>query len=194
MKTVFLPAALAASLAVFGSASAQTGGSSSQTPTEATAPQSEWGEANSQASSHYNNVLTLNKMKQNLQKAGFTDIQILSDSFVVQAKDKDGNPTIMSLSPSGVFAISAIQGNEKRAKAGTAGSSNPGEAGLPGNKNGAAAYPPRYAENPGKTTGPADKTNVAPTKGPAAAGNPGEPGLPGNKNGPAVTPSGKSQQ
>jgi len=61
------------------------------------------------------NLITISKLKQDLQKAGFSDIQVLADSFIVQAKDKDGNPTVMSLSPGGVFAISAIQ--EKQAKA-----------------------------------------------------------------------------
>jgi hypothetical protein len=40
----------------------------------------------------------------------------------------------------------------------------------------------------GQTSGPADRTNVAPTTGPAAAGEPGEPGMPGNKSGTTVKP------
>ncbi len=46
----------------------------------------------------------------------------------------------------------------------------------------------------GQTTGPAQGTNVAPTKAPAAAGEPGEPGLPGNKRGPAVMPPKQEQR
>jgi hypothetical protein len=47
-------------------------------------------------------------------------------------------------------------------------------------------------ENAGRSSGPAEGTNVAPTRGPAAAGNPGEPGMPGNKSGPAVYPQRKA--
>lgn len=46
---------------------------------------------------------------------------------MVQAKDKEGNPTIMTLSPSGVFAISEItKNNQKQAKAGMNENSNEG--------------------------------------------------------------------
>jgi hypothetical protein len=125
MKPVFVPV-LAVTLALSASAFAQsgTGTGSSQTPQAATGSQS--AEGNSPAASRANNLLTINKLKQDLQKAGFTDIQILSDSFVVQAKDKDGNPTVMSLSPGGVFAISEMQNNqEKQAKAGSSSNSQP---------------------------------------------------------------------
>ena len=34
-----------------------------------------------------------------LQKAGFTDIHIMTGSLLIRAKDKDGNPVVMNLSP-----------------------------------------------------------------------------------------------
>jgi hypothetical protein len=124
MKPFFLPA-LAVTLALSAPAFAQseTGTRSSQTPA---ATESQSGNGHSSTASKANNLLTIDKLKQDLQKAGFTDIQVLSDSFVVQAKDKDGNPTVMSLSPGGVFAISAMQNNqEKQAKAGSSSNSQP---------------------------------------------------------------------
>jgi hypothetical protein len=120
MKPVFLPA-LAITLALSAPAFAQseTGtNSSSQTPQATTGSQSQ--EDNAPTASKADNFLTIDKLKQDLQKAGFSDIRILADSFVVQAKDKDGNPTIMSLSPSGVVAIRAMQNDQERqAKAGS---------------------------------------------------------------------------
>jgi hypothetical protein len=119
MKSVFLPS-LAVTLALSAPAFAQseTGTSSSQTPQAMTGSQSQ--EDNAPTASKADNLLTIDKLKQDLQKAGFSDIRILADSFVVQAKDKDGNPTIMSLSPSGVVAIGAIQSDQERqAKAGS---------------------------------------------------------------------------
>ena len=78
-----------------------------------------------QSENHESNVVTINKLKQDLQKAGFTDIKILADSFVVQATDKEGNPTVMSLSPSGVFAISEIS-QQRQATASNKGSNSAG--------------------------------------------------------------------
>ena len=120
MKPVILPV-LAAALALATPALAQSPtGSTAQTPPAATEPSQQ----QEGSPSHSSNLLTISKLKQDLQKAGFTDIQIIADSFVIQAKDKEGNPTILSLSPGGVFAISAIQSNqEKQAKAGSGSSS-----------------------------------------------------------------------
>ena len=122
MKSIILPA-LAAALALATPALAQApAGATAQTPPAATEQPAR--QEGSTSPLHNSNLLTINKLKQDLQKAGFSDIQIIANSFVVQAKDKDGNPTIMSLSPSGVFAISALQSNqEKQAKAGAGSSS-----------------------------------------------------------------------
>jgi hypothetical protein len=35
----------------------------------------------------------------NLQKSGFTDVKVMADSFLIEAKDKAGNPVTMFLSP-----------------------------------------------------------------------------------------------
>lgn len=34
-----------------------------------------------------------------LQKAGFSDIKVVPSSFVISAKDKDGNPVFMTVTP-----------------------------------------------------------------------------------------------
>lgn len=90
---------------------ANTGENTGQTQQNMMPPQ----QRGSSEANHQNNVVTISKLKQELQDAGFTDVQILADSFVVQAKDKDGNPTIMTLSPNGVVAFEAIrQGAQDR--------------------------------------------------------------------------------
>jgi len=110
---------LAAAFAISGPALAQTQNGNTQNENAQNEPAA--GPMSAQGSndqSPENTVLSVNKIKQELQKAGFTDVRILADSFVVQAKDKDGNPTVMTLSPSGVFAISEItKGNERQARA-----------------------------------------------------------------------------
>jgi hypothetical protein len=39
------------------------------------------------------------QITQNLQQSGFTDVKVMPDSFFVQAKDKNGNPMTMFLTP-----------------------------------------------------------------------------------------------
>ena len=122
------------------------------------------------AQNHADNVLTINKLKQDLESAGFSDVKILQDSFVIQAKDKDGNPTIMSLSPGGVVAISTLSG-EQGASA-TASSRM--------KRTARAATPEK-----GQTSGPANGTDVKPSQTPSSAGEPGTHGHAGSEAGPA---------
>ena len=114
MHSILIPS-LAAALALCSPALAQT--ATQNAPAGGTGPSSEQGNAAEPGSNSYN-LLTIDKLTKDLESAGFTDIRVLADSFVVQAKDKNGNPTVMTLSPSGVFAISEItKNNEKQAKA-----------------------------------------------------------------------------
>ncbi len=99
----------AAAVALFsGAALAQTTGSGGNImpmrPGQTTARQGTMPQQGQQ-----NTLLTIAKLKQDLQDAGFTDIQILSDSFTVQAKDKDGNPAIMTITPNSIVAFEAMQ-------------------------------------------------------------------------------------
>jgi hypothetical protein len=53
-----------------------------------------------------------------LQKSGFTDISVLPSSFMIRAKDQQGNPVVMSVSPDSVTEISEL---------GTSGSNGSGD-------------------------------------------------------------------
>ncbi len=44
----------------------------------------------------------------NLKQSGFTDVKIVPDSFLVQAKDKSGNPVTMWLNPESFTEIVAV--------------------------------------------------------------------------------------
>jgi hypothetical protein len=50
------------------------------------------------------------KVRHNLQQAGFTDIQIMPSSFLVRAKDSDGNPVMMVINPDSVTAVTEVGG------------------------------------------------------------------------------------
>jgi hypothetical protein len=54
-----------------------------------------------------------------LSKAGFTDVSVKADSFVVQAKDKDGHPVTMLLAPDSFTEVMDIQSNGQKTAAGT---------------------------------------------------------------------------
>lgn len=45
------------------------------------------------------------KMRDDLSKAGFTDIRIMPSSFLVRAKDLSGNPVMMVINPDSVTEI-----------------------------------------------------------------------------------------
>lgn len=44
-----------------------------------------------------------------LQQSGFSDIQVMPSSFMIRAKDKDGNPVVMSVSPESVTEVSEVR-------------------------------------------------------------------------------------
>ncbi|MEJ1935669.1 hypothetical protein WDZ92_36215, partial [Nostoc sp. NIES-2111] len=46
--------------------------------------------------------------KQDLQSAGFQDVNVVAESFVVQAKTKDGNPVVMTIGPHGMSVFEAM--------------------------------------------------------------------------------------
>jgi hypothetical protein len=50
------------------------------------------------------------KVRDDLTKAGYSDIQVMPSSFLVRAKDSSGNPVIMLINPDSVTAITEEQG------------------------------------------------------------------------------------
>ena len=48
------------------------------------------------------------KIQQDLSQAGFTDIHVVPRSFVVTAKDHDGNPVEMMITPNSLTALTAM--------------------------------------------------------------------------------------
>jgi hypothetical protein len=48
-----------------------------------------------------------------LQKAGFTDVTVLPDSFLVRADDKSGNAVMMSITPNSMTELTAINASSQ---------------------------------------------------------------------------------
>jgi hypothetical protein len=57
------------------------------------------------------NVAAAQKIKQDLTNAGFTDVKVVAQSFVVQAKSKDGDPVVMTIGPHGMSVFEAMNIN-----------------------------------------------------------------------------------
>ena len=66
-------------------------------------------QANSNSSSRDSSAVQ--KIEQDLQSAGFKDVKVLAESFVVQAKSKDGDPVLMTIGPHGMSVFEAINNN-----------------------------------------------------------------------------------
>jgi sporulation protein YlmC with PRC-barrel domain len=51
------------------------------------------------------------ELTQMLQKSGYTDIRVAPTSFMVRAKDKNGDPVVMSISPDSFSELTSINDN-----------------------------------------------------------------------------------
>lgn len=51
---------------------------------------------------------TAQRLRQSLLRAGFRDVQIMPQSFLVRAKDQDGHPVIMEVNPDSMTAITDL--------------------------------------------------------------------------------------
>jgi sporulation protein YlmC with PRC-barrel domain len=58
-----------------------------------------------------------------LQKQGYSDVRVMPVSFVIHAKDKDGNPVVMGISPDSVTEIAEAGSDESAGSSGAARSS-----------------------------------------------------------------------
>ena len=57
-------------------------------------------------------------MQDNLAKAGFTDIKVMPESFLVRAKDQQGNPVMMVINPDSFTEVTTIPNKSASAATG----------------------------------------------------------------------------
>ena len=105
MRKLFIPV-FVASLAISGAAIAQ---SNSSPPAQSGTPQS-------------GQLANAQRVKQDLEKAGFSDVRIVAESFVVQAKSKDGDPILMTIGPRGFTLFEVSRGSNPSSTGSTANS------------------------------------------------------------------------
>jgi hypothetical protein len=53
------------------------------------------------------------QLTNSLQQSGFTNIKVVSDSFLVQANDKSGNPVTMFVGPNSAIEFTTVGSNEQ---------------------------------------------------------------------------------
>ena len=69
------------------------------------------------------------QLTNSLQQSGFTDIKVVPDSFLVQAKDKSGNPVTMFIGPNSATEFTTVGSNEQTSGS-TAGNSEARSGGM----------------------------------------------------------------
>lgn len=74
------------------------------------------------AQSSQQGLVAAQKIQQDLQKQGFTDVKVVSESFVVQGKSPDGDPVVMTIGPRGMSVFEAMNANGSNS--GTVGSNS----------------------------------------------------------------------
>ncbi|MBV8399239.1 MAG: hypothetical protein JOZ17_10920 [Acetobacteraceae bacterium] len=62
------------------------------------------------------------RIKQDLEQAGFTNVQVMPESFLVRAHDRQGRPVMMVINPDSVVGVTEMGGN---APSGSQGGNNP---------------------------------------------------------------------
>ena len=65
------------------------------------------------------NLAAAQQIQQDLKNAGFTDVKVVAESFVVQAKSKDGNPVLMTIGPHGMSVFEAMNANATGSNSGS---------------------------------------------------------------------------
>ena len=95
----------------------------STSPNQSGSPQAD------QSSSSNQHLVAARKIKDDLQKAGFTDVKVVAESFVVQAKSKDGDPVLMTIGPHGMSVFEAMNSSGSNKSGATIGSSASGMSG-----------------------------------------------------------------
>jgi hypothetical protein len=98
MNEIIFVSALALALALSAPALAQS-------PTGATQPAVAMPQTTTTPQKADRTALTIEKITQDLQKAGFSEVIVLEDAFLVQAKTKDGNPILMSIGSNGISSL-----------------------------------------------------------------------------------------
>jgi sporulation protein YlmC with PRC-barrel domain len=65
-------------------------------------------------------------IKDTLGKAGYTDIRVMPSSFIIRAKDKSGDPVLMTISPDSFTQVTAMESSDVNTSASAPSAGKPG--------------------------------------------------------------------
>lgn len=80
-----------------------------------------------------NTMAVQQHMKQDLEQAGFTNVQVMPESFLVRAHDKQGRPVMMVINPDSITAVTQV-GASGQSGSGSSGDSKSGGSGATASK------------------------------------------------------------
>ena len=103
------------------------------------------------AATNGRNMHIAQKLRSDLTKAGYTDITIMPSSFFIQAKNSDGNPVTMMISPDSVTALTEATQRSNSASNSQHMGGNSNSAGVtpgPSSTGGSQPVTPGRASNP----------------------------------------------
>lgn len=112
-----LLAATGLTLALALPAAAQS--TQSQSPNNSTTSSGQQGGQGGQSSMHVRQ-----QVKQDLEQAGFSNVQVMPESFLVRAKDKQGRPVMMVINPDSITAVTEVGGNGQSGQSGSSSGNN----------------------------------------------------------------------
>jgi hypothetical protein len=135
MRTFVATAALFTCLAIPAFAQTAAPANSSQLDAASAANDQKSPSDTAPSNGSMENKAAIESIRKDLQSAGFTDVKVVAESFVVQAKSKDGNPVVMTIGPHGMSVFEAMTGGSSNA--GTVGSGANGA--TPGNSGSGGA-------------------------------------------------------
>ncbi|MXP64453.1 hypothetical protein E0493_13970 [Roseomonas sp. M0104] len=82
-----------------------------------------------QGASGQREMMSQQRVKQDLEQAGFTNVRVMPQSFLVRANDKQGRPVMMVINPDSITAVTAVGGSGSQGSAGSGGSGSGGSSG-----------------------------------------------------------------
>lgn len=95
-------------------------------PSSASASAAASNGSNGSSTASGSGMMVAKQMKHDLQQAGFTDVKIMPESFLIRARDKEGRPVMMVVNPDSVVAMTKLGGPSKMANSANSGGSGNG--------------------------------------------------------------------
>jgi hypothetical protein len=135
MRLSLLTATAASALLLFqvpvmaqNNANQHTGGATAEQSVNPAA-----GSSSATASSAHGSIRS--QLQTMLQNQGFSDVRVIPSSFLVRAKDKDGNPILMSVSPDAITEVAEVGSQRADADTSTNSPSNSSNTNSPSNSS-----------------------------------------------------------